>query len=296
MRSFDGRRVFVTGGSTGIGRAMAAELVAAGAHVLIAARRIENLDRACAEITAAGGPGTIGALSLDVGDRAAVRAAAPRVLERLGGLDVLINNAGLARPGRAAELSDEVFEEMMRVNYFGTVDVTRALLPHFRAQGHGHICNVSSLLGLIGVYGYSAYAASKFALVGFTDCLRQELLADGIGVSLVFPPDTDTPQVRDAQPFLPPETDAVVGGVGTFTAETVAHAALSGILAGRYHTIPGAGPRFRMGMYRIFPRFVRRVLDAPLRKNEGRSPVPQSPVEPRRPTPAPAPVPSLEEQ
>ncbi|MGM0578620.1 MAG: SDR family oxidoreductase [Myxococcota bacterium] len=268
MDSYRGKKVFITGGSSGIGLAAAKLLAGAGAHVWLSARGRERLEEALDEVRGvAAGPGQVfGATALDIADREAVKAATGEVLEGLGGLDVLVNNAGIAHPATVMETPDEVFEDMMRVNYLGMVWVTRALLPHFRAQRSGHIVNVSSVLGFMGIYGYTAYAASKHAIVGFSDCLRQELLDYGVGLSILFPPDTDTPQLEQENRIKPPETAAIAEGGGLLTADQVARAMLEKAARGKYHIVPGFDGRFAHFMQRHAPGVVRRVIDGALKK------------------------------
>ncbi|MFN0058688.1 MAG: SDR family oxidoreductase [Planctomycetota bacterium] len=266
MRQFFAKRVFVTGGSSGIGKATATMLVKWGACVVIAARGDERLRRAVAEVRALELPGTIDAIVLDVTDPVGVVAGAHRVLERLGGLDLLINNAGVVHPGRVGELPADVFEAMLRVNYFGTVHMTRALLPHFMAQRSGQIANVCSMLGFMGVYGYSAYAASKFAVTGFSECLRQELVPYGVDVSLVFPPNTDTPQLADENNLQPPESRAITRRAGVLSAEVVARHMLRGIARRRFHILPGLGARLTWSLHRHAPRILRWAMDGELRR------------------------------
>lgn len=268
MKSFADRRVFITGGSSGIGKAIARQLVAEGAHVCIAARRQEALDEAARDLRSAARSGAqrVETLSLDIADREAVSRLGGEVLARLGGLDLLINNAGVAHPAAFVDTPEEVFESMMRVNYFGTVNVTRALLPHLVKERGGHIAIVSSLAGVLGIYGYSAYAASKFALWGLADCLRQELIAHDIGVSVVFPPDTDTPQLAAENEIKPAETKAVAGNVKVMSPAEVARATLEGIRARRYHIVPGAESKLTYFMVRHFPGVVRWFIDGDLRK------------------------------
>lgn len=211
---YQGKKVFLTGGSSGIGKAAALLLAAHGADVVIAARgwdrvaayddpKYQGLTRALAEMRGVARGGLCEAVALDIADGDAVRETAARVLGILGGLDGLINNAGVSAVGHPRDLDAGTFEAMMRTNYFGTVQVTRAFLPHFMAQRRGHIGNVSSLLGLMGIFGYGAYAASKFAIAGFSDCLRQELLPHNIRVSVIFPADTATPQHEEEMRHLP---------------------------------------------------------------------------------------------
>ncbi len=272
VRSFAGRRAFITGGSSGIGRALAAALVDEGAHVCIAARGEAGLDAALAELRPrAREPGQIlTRVALDVGERGAVEAATPTILAALGGVDLLINNAGITHPAALLDTPPELFEAIMRVNYFGTVHVTRALLPSMIAAKHpaAQIAMVSSLAGVIGIYGYTAYAASKFALVGFAECLRQELLGHGIGVSLVFPPDTDTPQLAAENQIKPAQTRAIAGKVEVLSAELVAAATLAGLRKRRHRIVPGFESKFSCFMAGRFPGLTRWVLDSQLRRFE----------------------------
>lgn len=268
MQFFNGKRIFITGGSSGIGEAMALRLAAYGAHVWIAARGEQRLKEALARIedAATDRAQRFGMSTLDVADKADVERVAREAREGLQGIDIIVNNAGIAHPATVLETPDEVFSSMMDVNYFGTVHVTRAFLPTLIAQRSGHICNVSSMLGFMGIYGYTAYAASKHAVVGFSDCLRQELIDHRIGITVVFPPDTDTPQLAAENEIKPPETKAIAGEVKMMSADEVAMAALKGMASGRYHVVPGAMGTFTHFMYRHAPGVVRWVIDGELKK------------------------------
>jgi 3-dehydrosphinganine reductase len=264
----------VTGGSSGIGRALALQLVEAGAHVYIAARDRARLEQTLAELRqrAVNAEQRLGMVALDVGDREAVSAAAPELVAGLGGIDLVINNAGITHPAAFLDTPEELFDAIMRINYFGSVHVTRALLPAMIAGGGGRIAFVSSLAGLIGVYGYSAYAASKFAIRGFAECLRQELMHQGIGVSVVLPPDTDTEQLANENKIKPPETHAIAGTVKVLSPEYVARVTLTGIRRGRYHVVPGFGAKFTVFMAHGFPRVTQWFIDSALRRSRRRQP------------------------
>jgi 3-dehydrosphinganine reductase len=267
MQFFDKKKIFITGGSSGIGKALAIKLSGWGAHVYIAARGQERLDKALAEVKAAAkGSQTIGAVQMDIADRQAIKNVAKEVLESLGGLDILINNAGVARPGHVQELDDDIFDEMMTINYFGTVNVTRAFLPHFVAQKSGHICNVSSVLGMMGIFGYTAYAASKFAVTGFSECLRQELMPHGIDVSVVFPADVDTPQLHGEEEFKPAETKAISGTVKMLPPDAVASCIAEGIKANKHRIVPGFNTKFVLFWQRHWPWLVRAMTDGDVKK------------------------------
>ena len=274
MKSFDNMKVFITGGSSGIGRATALQLAEKGADVYIAARGEERLKETLEALKrhAKRSSQNFGMVVVDIADKESVSAMVPQVLGGLNGLDLLINNAGITHPGYIQQIPDDVFEAMMRVNYFGTVNVTRAFLPHFMEQRSGHISCVSSLLGFLGIFGYSAYAASKFAITGFTDCLRQELLPYGVRVSVFYPPDTDTPQQHEENRIKPPETKAISGTVKMMTADIVATSYLEGISSGRYKIMSGFGTKFTDFMHRHFPAVVRWVIDGDLKRYQRKNP------------------------
>jgi len=275
MDFYRGKKVYITGGSSGIGLAAAKILARAGASVYISARGEARLREALEEIKAAAASPEqrFGYVAHDVSDPVAVEAAAKTVLAELGGLDVLIANAGVAHPARVLETPPEVYEKMMRINYFGTVHSTRAFLPHFFAQRRGHVAIVSSLLGFMGIYGYTAYAASKFAQVGFAEALRQELLDYDVKLSILYPPDTDTPQFAEENKIKPGETRAIAGEVKVMSPEDVATCLLQGIAKGKYHIVPGAMSKFTRFMHRHAPWVVKLVIDGELKKYRKSNPV-----------------------
>jgi 3-dehydrosphinganine reductase len=267
-RSFANERVLITGGSSGIGRALARALARAGAHVCIVARGQARLDATVEELRelAASPEQVLFGHALDVAEPEQVRAAVEPVLARLGGLDVLVNNAGIAHPAAVLDTPDEVFDAMMRVNYFGTVHVTRAFLPAMIEAGGGQIAIVASLAAVVGIYGYTAYASSKFALRGFAECLRQDLIAHGIDVSLVLPPDTDTPQLAQENRIKPAETKAIAGTVKPLSAEVVAAAILTGLRRRRFVVIPGLASKLVYFAAGRWPWLTRWVIDRDLRR------------------------------
>ena len=268
MSFYSGKKVLITGGSSGIGLSAALQLAREGAHVGLVARRQAVLDEAIAQVRAAGGAAQrFATFSVDVTDRDAVRQLAVDAVEQLGGLDILINNSGFAYPVPMLELTDDQIDRMTAVNYLGHVNVTRALLPHFVAQRSGHICNVTSMLGFMGIYGYSAYCGSKYAIVGMSECLRQEMLPHNVQVSVFYPPTTDTPGLAEENTVKPPETWAIEGKSQAFHPDQVAGSLLAGIRKGRFTNMIGAGNWAIFYAQRFAPWLVRAVTDAELRKH-----------------------------
>jgi len=241
LTNLNQKSALVTGGSSGIGLATACLLASKGANVYILARRKEYLSTALEKIKSAANreEQTFGSIEADVGDENAVNSAIQNLIHTAGVPDLLINSAGVAQPGYVQEIDMKVFRWMMEVNFFGTVQVIKSLLPGMMERGSGYIVNISSMAGYLGVFGYSAYGASKYAIRGFSDVLRAEMKPHGIGVSLVFPPDTETPQLAYEEQFKPDETKALTESGGRMSPEEVARAIVKGIEKGRYLILPG---------------------------------------------------------
>jgi 3-dehydrosphinganine reductase len=231
----------VTGGSSGIGLAIARLLAQQGAHVWLVARRKEVLETALSEVLSARSDQSqhCGIFPADISDAAQAAAAVEHVSAQACVPDLLVNAAGITHPGYVQDLSLEIFRAMMDVNYFGTVYITKAALPGMLQRGSGHIINIASMAAVIGAFGYSAYGASKYAVRGFSDVLRSELKPLGLHVSIVFPSDTDTPQLAYEEPFKPPETRALASNAKVMTPEAVAKATLQQAARGRYIILPG---------------------------------------------------------
>jgi 3-dehydrosphinganine reductase len=264
-RYFDKQHVIVTGGSSGIGLSLAHQLVALGAEVTLVARNQGRLQEARDAVAAGRTGAVVHAIALDVSDFEVVQSImGEHILAHPA--QMLINNAGIAVPGRFLEQDYQEFRSQMDINFFGAVHMCKVLAPHFVDQGRGHICNVGSLAGVLSIYGYSSYAASKFALTGFSDALRAEFKPLGIAVSLLLPPDTDTPQHTAEMALLPEETKAIAGNVKMLTADVVALAGLEGMVAGRFEIIPGFEARSTIAGARLLPGVARWVCDNAVKK------------------------------
>jgi len=194
--AFRDQSVLVTGASSGIGRATAVAFAAAGARVALVARRRPQLDEVAAEVAAAGGRALV--VPTDVTDRGAVADCFATVVRAHGGVDVVVNGAGVLVPGPVATLRDDDLDAMLRVNLFGALFVMQEAMAHMRPRGAGVIVNVASLAGRRGVSPLGGYCATKFALIGLTEALRSELHGGPVHVGLVLPGVIDTPMVDAA--------------------------------------------------------------------------------------------------
>jgi len=184
------RVIAITGASAGIGRATAIRVARDGASVAICARRRDRLDAVASEIAAAGGRAL--PMVADVVNEDAMRTFVTETVDRFGALDVMICNAGFGIYGAIDDITPDQMRRLMDINYFGTYYATRAALPVFRRQQHGHLVIVSSIVGKRGVPYMGAYSATKFAQVGMAECLRSELHGTNIHVSVVCPVSTAT--------------------------------------------------------------------------------------------------------
>lgn len=177
-----GRSVLISGGSRGLGLVMARQLAEQGARLAICARDGEELDRARADLK-----GDVLAVRCDIRERDQVERMAGEVTGHFGGLDVLINDAGIITVGPMEEMTQEDYEDAMRTHYWGPLWTIQAFLPAMRKKGEGRILNVTSIGGKVSVPHLLPYSGSKFALVGLSQGLRAELLKDGIYVTTAVP-------------------------------------------------------------------------------------------------------------
>ncbi|CAH9057119.1 unnamed protein product [Cuscuta epithymum] len=226
------RHVFITGGSSGIGLAVAHLAALEGAKVSILARSAEKLENAKRAIRLATGC-DVAIFSADVRDYDALKRAA----EEAGPVDVLVCNQGVFM---AQELETQDLDEVkltIDVNLTGTFNLIKAALPGMknrRNRGPGSIAIMSSQAGQVGIYGYTAYCATKFGLRGMAEALQQEVVSDNIHVSLIFPPDTDTPGLVEDNKTRPPLTSILAASSSKMKAEEVAKKALDGIKSGSF--------------------------------------------------------------
>jgi 3-dehydrosphinganine reductase len=237
---FDGKLVLITGGSSGIGLSLAKCFVSKGANVWVLARRQDQLEIALDSLSRdkIKLDQKLGCISADVANEGEVAAALEKFSQDIGIPDYLVNSAGVVFPGRFEEIGIDKFRWMMDINYFGAVHTTKAFIKGMIQRHSGHIINIGSGSSFVGIYGYSAYTASKFALRGFTDVLRSEMKPFGIKFSIVFPPDTDTPQLAFELKYKPAITKEITGIVKPLSPDWVAEKVIKGIERNQYVIIP----------------------------------------------------------
>jgi short-subunit dehydrogenase len=263
MQIEPGTRALITGPSRGIGRALAHALAERGAVLGLASRSEEELAALAAEL-----PGEHHVLPCDVGDRAQVQATVSDFVERAGGLELVVANAGVAHYGPFHALDIEKAEQMTRVNWLGTLYTVDAALPHLLGRAHGHIVVVSSGAGWRTFPGAAVYGATKAAQRGFAEGLRHELSGSGVSLTTVFPGEIAS-NLHDHDKGLMP--DWYKGGPDAAPAEDLATAIIKGIEEDRRHVFFPPLVRLLAGVHGLSPR----LSDAILRRLRGGTAAPR---------------------
>jgi NAD(P)-dependent dehydrogenase (short-subunit alcohol dehydrogenase family) len=273
MQQLAGKVAAVTGAAGGIGRALALELARAGCELAISDLDDQGLTVTRHTIEAMGVP--LSAARVDVADRAAVHAWADRVVADHGRVNVVVNNAGVALASLVEHMTYEDLEWLMGINFWGVVYGTKAFLPHLRRAGDGHIVNLSSVFGLIGVATQSAYNAAKFAVRGFTEALREELELDPCGVSCtcVHPGGIKTGIVRASRtgglgPLARPR-DVMVAEFersARTSPEKAARRIVDGVRRNRRRVLIGTDAYVVDVVQRLLPTAYQRLVTASLRR------------------------------
>ena len=232
-------QALITGGSSGIGLALAIRLVRDGHAVSLLARGAEKLAAARERIRALTPSAQIFTYAVDVGDRDACAEAVRRAIDAGGPPAWAIACAGIVRPYRFLDQSLSAHQEQMQTNYFGSLNFAHAVVPPMIANGGGRLVFVASAAAICGVYGYSGYGASKFAVRGLAESLRVELRPEGIAVTVVYAPDTDTPQLAAERAERSAITARIADAGGLWQAHEVADAIVRGALRRKFVVTPG---------------------------------------------------------
>ena len=275
MKSVQGKVAAITGAGSGIGRATALLLAQKGCHLALSDGDEGGLQESAQRCRAHGVQ--VRSARVDVAKREAVHAWADGVVQELGRVHVVVNNAGVALGATIEDTRYEDFEWLMGINFRGVVHGTKAFLPHLRRAGEGHIVNVSSVFGLIGVPTQGAYNASKFAVKGFTEALRQELLVEGapIGVTCVHPGGIRTNIAKSARMvqragWVDARSSAQFEKALATPPERAARDIVAAILADRPRQLIGKDAVLIDLMQRLLPTLYQRVLVSGLRRRRER--------------------------
>ncbi|RHY88360.1 hypothetical protein DYB35_008979 [Aphanomyces astaci] len=239
--NYRGKHVLVTGGSEGLGRVIALQLVAAGADVTIVARRAEVLQKVVDEASMSNSPshGRIFFQTADVTNADAIAKAVAQAVATVGPVDILIPCAGKATMGYSHKHTVEDHRRAMDLNFFGTLNTVNAVLPTMRQRQQGRICFVTTGCAMTSYVGYSAYSPSKYAVRGLADSLRNELSSSGISIHIAFPGGMDTPGYAEEQRTKPAECKAIEASDTLYKPEVVAKSILSDLKQGVYNIYCG---------------------------------------------------------
>jgi dehydrogenase/reductase SDR family protein 7B len=256
---FNGKVVWITGASSGIGEFLAYTLSVRGAKLILSARRQDELERvknACAN------PGAVQILVLDLADTASSDDKVKQAIACFGQVDIMVHNGGITQRSLVAETDMEVYRQIMEVNFFSYVALTRALLPHFLERTAGHFVVTSSVMGKLGTPMRAAYAASKHALHGFFDCLRAEVSPNIIKVTILTPGYIATnislyALTKEAYGLGIP-SNQITGGL---SAEKAAQQIIKAIEKGRFEAYVGKFGKERLALWvkRMMPNVFTRI-------------------------------------
>ena len=258
MTHFTDKIVFVTGGSSGMGLATATALASRGSHVALFSRNDEEADVALKEVNATRSSDRqrVRWYRLDVAERDQVLTEFARAEKEIGPPDIVINMAGIGGVAPMIDASSEMFDRMMKINVYGTRHVTEAALESMRPRGRGKIVLVGSLGGFVPIYGYTAYGTSKFAVVGFAQCLRSELKPIGIDVACFCPGEVDTPALAAERQSTHPATVAMKKIGSVLSTEAAVRGLVDGISSNRFLIIPGQRSKLIYWAVRLTPSWL----------------------------------------
>lgn len=261
---FEGLHAIITGGSSGIGLATARALGVRGSRVSLLARGEDRLRVAAQQLAATGVQ--VATTAADVSDPVAVGEGIESMVARQGPCDILVTSAGTVHPGHFPAIDRDTFRQEMDVNYFGTLYAIQAVIPSMIERKQGTIVGVSSAAGLMGVYGYTTYAPTKFAVRGLLESLRAEMVPHNVSVRCVFPADIDTPGLQTENLTKPAETSAATGSIRVRPPEVVADAIIAGIAGRRFAIYSDAQTRMLARWVSLIEGLLNRTLDKRISK------------------------------
>jgi 3-dehydrosphinganine reductase len=267
QQPYRGRKLLICGGSKGIGKETAKEIVRLGGSVGIVARDPSALNLAAKEVASARASESqfVETIVCDTSDMATLKPLLEAFIQKHGVPDVLVNVVGYAYPQYVEKLTLNDFKTQMDMNYFGQLVPTLILLPYFMEAKQGQIGFVSSLGAEVGIIGYAAYTPTKAALVGLSETLRHELKPYSIDISVLYPSDTDTPGFEIENRSKPPETAILSKTANLYSAEKVAEVFVEGLLKRKLTIIFGEARWIRL-VFRCLPWLGHWITDSDLRK------------------------------
>lgn len=267
IKDFQGKIVYIVGGSSGIGLAASRILAAKGAHILIFSRSKDKLESAVAEArnAALSKEQKIEYRQLDASQNAAVKQVMAEAVESFGVPQVLLNFAGKSRPNYFEKITFEHFDDIIKTNLYNIWNTVSALIPYMKKEG-GYIVNTSSSAVLFTLFGFTDYMASKAGIIAFSEVLRMEMKPEGVAVSVLLPSDTETPGFA-AENLTKPYETKVQSEWGTIKSpEYVVQSMLKGMRKQRFLIIANPMERIFYVAKRFFPRLVTAVLDGDIKK------------------------------
>ena len=262
VRDFEGKTAIICGGSKGIGKAAAIDLVKRGCNVMLIARNKQILDEA-AKLANEGKTNDnqfVETFVCDTTDFEKLKVFMDDFVANRGVPDYLYNSVGYAKPMYIEHHTPDDFRRNMETNYYGQLFPTLALLPHMMKARKGYIINTSSVLGYMGIMAYASYAPTKFAILGLSEVFRHELKPYNISISVLYPPDTATEGFEEENKTKPEECKMMSEGGGLMTSEQVASILIKGILKKKFDILPGQAGLLKF-MFRHSPYLVRSIID-----------------------------------
>lgn len=248
---FNGKRVWITGGASGIGQAVARRIAARGAHVTVFDIRISDEVRLDLDNARRFSAIPVRSFVLDITDAERTARLFGLAAKEGGQPDLVLNSAGITSAGEFERLSFDEWDRVMRVNLYGSRNVASAALPLMKPGSR--LALVAALAGVAGGYGYAAYAASKFGVVGLAQVLRLELKPRGISVSVICPSEVDTPAAREERKSRPVATTALKLLTGVLTVDEAADEIIDGLARDRYMIVPGRKGRIAYLIAKFLP-------------------------------------------
>ncbi len=267
-KNFIKKNVYIIGGSEGIGLEAAKLFAGMEANVIIFSRTEAKLEKGLKEVEACrvNQNQKFSYMVLDVADHQQVKEVIEKANTEFGTADIFINNAGRAIPHYFQDITYEQYNQTMNVNMRGIWNACSVIVPIMRKNGGGTIVNVSSMAGIAGIFGYTDYSASKFAIIGFSEALKSEVKWDNINVNVLCPPDTDTPGYKVENQTKPPETAEISSTAKIRTPLYVAKELIRGIKKDKFLIIPGFDGKMLFQVKRFFPGLVNMIIDGSIKK------------------------------